>query len=94
MYSFNLSKEAKEDLRRIYFYGVGQFGIDQANHYFNMIHDCFDRIEKEPFLFPSAEHIKKGYRYCVCGVDIIYYQITANERVEIITIIGRQDFPK
>ena len=93
MYSYYLSSEAKEDLRRIYYYGVVQFGIDQADHYFNMIHDCFDRIEKDPLLFPSAEHIKKGYRYCVCGVDTIYYQITANERIEIITIIGRQDFP-
>jgi toxin ParE1/3/4 len=91
MYSYYLSSEAKEDLRRIYYYGVGQFGIDQADKYFNMIHDCFDRIEKDPFVFPSAEHIKKGYRYCVCGVDTIYYQINTNERIEIITIIGRQD---
>jgi toxin ParE1/3/4 len=90
MYSYYLSSEAKEDLRRIYYYGVGQFGIDQADQYFNMIHDCFDRIEKDPFLFPSAEHIKKGYRYCVCGVDTIYYQIN-KEEIEIITIIGRQD---
>lgn len=92
MYSYYLSSEAKEDLRRIYYYGVGQFGINQADRYFNLIQDCFDRIEKDPFLFPSAEHIKKGYRYCVCGVDTIYYQITANEKIEIITIIGRQDF--
>ena len=56
-----------------------------------MIHDCFDKIESNPFLFPSANHIKKGYRYCVCGVDTIYYNIKVNE-IEIITIIGRQDY--
>lgn len=93
MYSYYLSSEAKEDLRRIYYYGVGQFGIIQADIYFNMLHDCFDRIEENPFLFPSAEHIKKGYRFCVCGVDTIYYQINANESIEIIAIIGSQDFP-
>lgn len=92
MYSYYLSSEAKEDLRRIYYYGVGRFGIDQAENYFNMFYDCFERIEGNPFLFPSAEHIRKGYRYCVCGVDTIYYKIKGDKRVEIITIIGRQDF--
>jgi toxin ParE1/3/4 len=61
MYSYYLSSEAKEDLRRIYYYGVGKFGVNQADNYFNMFYDCFDRIEGNPFLFPSADHIKKGY---------------------------------
>lgn len=92
MYSYCLSSEAKEDLRRIYYYGVGKFGIDQADNYFNMFYDCFDKIEGNPFLFPSADHIKSGYRYCVFGVDTIYYQIKGEKRIEIISIIGRQDF--
>ncbi|OXA71640.1 hypothetical protein B0A67_11010 [Flavobacterium aquidurense] len=58
MYSCFLSSEAKEDLKRIYYYEVGQFGIDQADNYPNMFYDCFDRIEENPFLFPSAEHKK------------------------------------
>jgi toxin ParE1/3/4 len=94
IYSYYLSSEAKEDLRIIYYYVVSQFGIDQADRYFNMIHDCFYRIEKDPLLFPSAEYIKKKYHFCVCGVDTIYYQINSKERIEIIAIIGRQDFPK
>lgn len=71
---------------------MGRFGVNQADNSFNMFYDCFDRIEENPFLFPSADHIKKGYRYCVCGVDTIYYQVTKDKRIEIITIIGRQDF--
>jgi toxin ParE1/3/4 len=92
MYSYYLSSEAKEDLRRIYHYGVSKFGINQADCYFNMFYDYFEKIEGNPFLFPSANHIKIGYRYCVCGVDTIYYQINGDKRIEIITIIGRQDF--
>lgn len=94
MYSYFLSNEAKEDLKRIYHYGVGRFGIDQADKYFNMLHDCFEKIEENPFLFPSAAHIRSGYRYCVCGVDTIYYRIIDNSRIEIISIIGRQNFPE
>ncbi|CAD0007772.1 type II toxin-antitoxin system RelE/ParE family toxin [Flavobacterium chungangense] len=92
MYSCYLSSEAKEDLKRIYYYGVSKFGINQADSYFNMFYDCFEKIEENPFLFPSADRIKKGYRYCICGVDTIYYQIKGDKQVEIITIIGRQDF--
>ena len=86
MYSYYLSSEAKEDLKRIYYYGVSKFGINQADSYFNMFYDCFEKIEGNPFLFPSADHIKIGYRYCVCGVDTIYYQISGDKRVEIIPL--------
>lgn len=78
MYSYHLSNEAKEDLKRIYFYGLANFGMNQADKYFNMIHDCLDKIQLNPYLFPSADHIKKGYRYCTCGIDTIYYKINSN----------------
>ncbi|AWK04460.1 type II toxin-antitoxin system RelE/ParE family toxin [Flavobacterium crocinum] len=92
MYSYFLSNEAKEDLKRIYYYGIGRFGLARADKYFDMIHDCFEKIEENPFLFPSAEFIKFGYRYCVCGVDTIYYRIANDNKIEIISIIGRQNF--
>ncbi|KAF2327217.1 type II toxin-antitoxin system RelE/ParE family toxin [Flavobacterium daemonense] len=94
MYDYFLSNEAKDDLKRIYYYGISKFGLDQADRYFSLIHDCFERIEENPFLFPSARHIKVGYRYCVCGVDTIYYRIVSDNRIEIISIIGRQNFSK
>ncbi|TXE08401.1 type II toxin-antitoxin system RelE/ParE family toxin [Gelidibacter salicanalis] len=94
MNSYFLSSEAKEDLREIYSYGVVKFGINQADKYFHMLHDCFDKIQSNPIMFPTADHIKTEFRYCVCGVDTIYYRIKENSIIEIITIIGRQDFPK
>ncbi|MEZ4792794.1 MAG: type II toxin-antitoxin system RelE/ParE family toxin [Gelidibacter sp.] len=94
MDSYFLSSDAKEDLRRIYYYGVISFGIIQADKYFNMMHDCFDKIESNPYLFPKADFIEKDFRFCVYGVDTIYYKINQNNTIEIVTIIGRQDFPK
>ena len=87
-----LSREAKEDIWRIYEFGVSKFVENQVVKYFLMLHDCFDKIASNPYLFPSAGHIIQGYRYCVCGSDTIYYKISNQEIVEIITIIGRQDF--
>lgn len=92
MFNYVLTVDAEEDIVRIYEYGFRQFGMHQADIYYDMIFDCFDRIAKNPYIFPAANHIKIGYRYCVCGVDTIYYKIGSYDIVEIITIIGRQDF--
>lgn len=91
MSSYTLTRDAKEDLWRIYEYGVRTFGEIQADKYLKMLHNCFAKIASNPFMFPKADRLPKGYRYCVCGVDTIYYKIT-DEVVEVITIIGKQDY--
>lgn len=91
MYNCFLTREAKEDLWRIYEFGVYQFGEAQADKYFNLMNDCFDKIASNPFMFPETIKNNKKYRFCVCGVDTIYYKINPDE-IEIISIIGRQNF--
>jgi toxin ParE1/3/4 len=77
-------------LIRIHHYGVRKFGIAQADKYFETFFDYFEIIVQRPFSFESVEHLKSGYRRCVCGVDSIYYRIK-DDTVEIMAIIGRQD---
>ncbi len=90
MAEYRLSNDAKEDLIRIHQYGVGKFGMKQADRYFDAFFECFEIITQRPFSFESVDYIKSGYRRCVCGVDSIFYKIN-NETVEIMAIIGRQD---
>ena len=87
---YRLSNVAKEDLIRIHHYGVEKFGMAQADRYFESFFDCFDNISQRPFSFEAIDHIKKGYRRCVCGADSIYFRIN-NATVEIMAITGRQD---
>jgi toxin ParE1/3/4 len=91
LYNYFLSREAKEDLWRIYEFGVYRFGETQADKYLIMLNDCFTKIALNPFMFPVVIKYKDAERFCVCGVDTIFYNIKGNE-IEIITIIGRQDF--
>lgn len=91
MYSYSLTREAKEDLLRIYEYGTATFGLNQADKYFDMMHECFDKITANPYLFPEAFRFSQGYRYCVCGVDTIYHKINADE-IEIMAISGRKEY--
>jgi toxin ParE1/3/4 len=50
-------------------------------------------IAVRPFSFESVVFIKQGYRRCVCGSDSIYYR-TGADAVEIMAIIGHQEFEK
>jgi len=90
MTSFKLSEVAKEDLIRIYQFGVKAFGEKQANRYYNSFFECFIEISKRPKSYESVDYIRKGYRRCVCGVDSIYFRENSNY-VEIMAIIGRQE---
>jgi len=74
MAKYRLSKVAEQDLIRIHHYGVRQFGLKQADKYFNTFFEYFDIIAKQPLSFESVEFIRKGYRRCVCGSDSIYYR--------------------
>jgi len=91
MANCRLSNDAKEDLIRIHQYGVRKFGVKQADKYFHHFFDCFQRIAEYPFQFERVDHIREGYRRCVCGVDSIYFRVN-KDVVEIIAIVGRQDF--
>jgi toxin ParE1/3/4 len=90
MSEYRLSNVAKEDLIRIYNFGAKQFGIRQADKYFENFFVHFELIAENPFAFESVDFIKPGYRRCVCGVDSILHKVN-EDLVEIMTIIGRQD---
>ena len=91
MATYKLSNVAKEDLIRIHQFGVERFGMAQADNYFESFFTCFDTITQRPFSYESVDFIRKGYRRCPCGSDIIYFKLI-NNTVEIMAIIGRQDF--
>ena len=90
MADYKLTNEAKQDLIRIHQYGVGKFGVAQADKYYDSFFKYFDIIAQQPYSFESVDYIRTGYRRCACGADSIYYRIT-NDIVEIMAIVGRQD---
>ena len=91
MANYKLSEAAKKDLIRIHQYGHIKFGEALADSYFNSFFDQFKKIASQPYLYPAVDHVREGYRRCVHGVDSIYYRIHPGH-IEIIRIIGRQDF--
>ena len=90
MANYKISQVAKDDLIRIHQFGFENFGVIQADHYFDSFFQQFELIAQNPLMFESVDYIKEGYRRCPCRVDSIFFRIL-NGEVEIMSIIGRQD---
>lgn len=90
MANYKLTEYAKEDLRRIYRYGVITYGERQADLYYDALFDRFEQIAESPYMYQPVDYIREGYRRSVCGVENIFYRIV-DGTVEIVSILGRQD---
>ncbi len=93
MNNYAISNEAKEDLIRIYNFGVQKFGLRQADKYYDLLFEYFETIVENPFSFQAVDHIKSGYRRCPCGSVTIYFRLN-DTIVEIMAIVGKQDLTK
>ena len=90
MAEYKVSANAKEDLKRIYVYGLVEFGEEKADIYFFGLYDTFDEIANNPYLYQSIDEIRPGYRRCSYQADSIYYRIN-NSTIEIMAILGSQE---
>lgn len=91
MANYKLTFQAKEDLKRIYLYGLDNFGELQADKYKDKLVKHFNDIAKNPLMYPAVNHIRKSYRRCICNSDSIFYRIVDDDIVEIVAILGRQN---
>lgn len=58
MYKYHLSFEAEEDIVRIFEYGLGRFGLLQANKYYDMLFECFNKLHQNRLCFQRLQNIR------------------------------------
>ncbi len=90
MLNYKLSKEADDDLDRLFDYGIDQFGFEQARAYVNGMKERFSEMIETPLLWQAVDSIRTGYRRSVYESHSIYYRINYGE-ILIVRILGRQD---
>lgn len=90
MANYRLSPNAKDDLERIWFYGLERWGQSRADRYLLSLFEALDKIADAPLHYQAVEHIRPGYRRCVFKSDAIYYRI-GDGVVEIMAVLGSQD---
>ena len=90
MAGYRLSSHAAEDLRRLYRFGVEQFGLPQADSYFDGLFDRFDQLTENPHLYRAVDEIRPGYRRSAFGGHAIYYRVDGDS-IEIMRVLARED---
>lgn len=91
MACYKISPAADNDLENIWFYGLGRFGVEQADKYYHELMFHFDDLAENPLSYQTVGHIREGYRRSVFGVHSVFYKIS-DDSIEIMRIIGRQDY--
>ncbi len=89
MNPFELTREAKEDLRKIAKHIEKRWGRDQRNLYTKQFDDGFHLLAESPSVGKQCDYIKDGYRKFPQGSHIIFYPEGEKSKITIIRILHK-----
>jgi len=90
MGGFQLTHQAKFDLKSIATHTQRKWGKAQRESYIKQFDDAFHRIAELPGSGTNCEHIKEGYRKYSVGKHFIYYRAIHSELIEVVRILHKQ----
>ena len=86
--NFTISKEAEKDLENIWLYTFGNWSIEQAEKYLNLVFDEIDYLCLKPNSGLDYGNIRKGYWRSKVNSHFIFYKINKKRNeIEIIRIL-------
>ncbi|MBN4078696.1 type II toxin-antitoxin system RelE/ParE family toxin [Gammaproteobacteria bacterium AH-315-C21] len=89
MKTFELTKEAKKDLRRIAIFTEKRWERDQRFLYIKQFDDVFHLLAKTPSVGKQCEYTKEGYRKFPQSSHIIFYRKNTKSKITIIRILHK-----
>ena len=89
MEQFQLSKEAKNDLRSIAIFTENRWGRAQRNLYIKQFDEAFLMLAQNPNLGNSCDYIRESYRKFPQGSHIIFYKRTAQSDILVVRILHK-----
>lgn len=86
--NFRLSKEAENDLEKIWLYTFKNWSVEQAERYIHLIFDEIDYLCLKPNSGSDFGKIRNGYRRSKVKSYFIFYKINNKQNVlEVIRIL-------
>ena len=86
---YTLSQKAEEDIIATFLYGVGQFGLQQAEHYHDLLEHSFQFLAENPMAARLRNEISPPVRIHPIESHIIIYTVEADSDVFIIRVRHR-----
>ena len=72
--TYELSKDAEEDIDALLEDSIVRFSIDQTEHYFQSLENCLILLSDNPKMGTTADQVRRGYRYFSHESHVIFYQ--------------------
>jgi len=86
--NFRISKEAENDLEKIWLYTFENWSVEQADRYISLIFDEIDFLCLKPDSGFDFGKIRKGYRRSKVKSHFIFYKINSKQNeLEVIRIL-------
>ena len=83
--NYSIRALAQGNLEEIWLYTYEKWGLEQADHYLNLLLTRFDWLAENPLVGRKRDDIKTSY-YCLPeGMHLIFYTIS-DDGIEIIDI--------
>jgi toxin ParE1/3/4 len=86
---FQLSKEAKNDLRSIALFTENRWGRAQRNLYIKQLDEAFLMLAQNPNLGISCDYIRDGYRKLPQGSHIIFYKYKLKPNILVVRVLHK-----
>ncbi len=86
MASYRLRVLARNDLEIIWDYTVEQWGVPQAERYFEALFTCFDDLATNPQMGRQRDEVVPGIRSFPQGRHVVFYEIDL-AGIEIVGIV-------
>lgn len=94
MAEYRLTPAAEIDLETIWKRTVKQWGVEQADHYIDILTAAFADLAQSPKAAPACEQIRPGYRRRSIERHVIYFRITTYGIAIVRVLHDRMDAPR
>ena len=89
-----ISKQALEDIDKIWLYTLENWSVNQANHYYRLLYQEIDFIVEDFDSGKDIGKIKQGYRQAKVKSHLIIYKKADDGIIEIVRILHQMmDIP-
>ena len=90
---YQLTEEASKDIEKILEYTIINFGVDQAENYFETLKEGIELLADNPKMGFSAADVLPGYFRFPFQSHVIYYKILSSS-IQIIRVLHQQMEPE
>ena len=92
--NYRISKQALEDIDKIWLYTLENWSLNQANHYYRLIYQEIEFIVEDFESGRDIGKIKPGYRQTKVKSHLIIYKLADDNVTEIVRVLHQMmDIP-